>query len=1685
MAEQNQSNTNINSNQASTGLCTDLSITSIKQGMITDSLNANVSNFSGEGVSYQNDLGNLFCFEVPAGYKVINVTNILQLNSVYYFLTNPTTGYSMVGYVFNNNCIFIPLLDDTFPGSDLMNFNINHPILKTVVKTTNCGTQIYFTDYFNPRRFIDLSVLPWADNIILGVVTPIVGQIDINKLLIQPIFSIPIIQTTQINIGGNLPEGNYQFALCYGDSTGNAYTSYYSVTNSVRIFLHNKISLNYNEITNLSISLNITDLDNTGLYDYFNLAVIKTINSAQTVELVGTFSIQGKTFTHTYTGDEQNSANIKLTIQDILEQNNYYDLANTLAESDNSLIWGGLVKEDDINYQLIWNQVPVQWQTHSIPYNNSESYKNGINCANFQGYHRDEVYALEGCFLLGNGKQSVRCHIPARAATAYDLAIIGNNGDVIAIETGTCPTPSLPRWRVYNTGELTGDLPGSADPCTGIKPYQYGKMAYWESTYLYPNKPEVWGALANQPIRHHKFPDSLITHIHDQNPYVVGTDQYMNFQHTIYPIGFLINPQDVFNAIQSSALTDAQKRQIVGFKIMRSDRGPDRAILAKGFFYNCGQYAKDNTEYYYANYPFNDVNPDVYISNLNVEDKSGANTGSRLNNFQKNRYTFHSPDTHFYQPSGIEGAFIKLETSEYGFTKSHFVQVQKNAGEKIRTINAVELALIGGLLSTIGLNFSSSVGTLTDVTASPTFDLSNFFPSYNNMLEIMDKLTPYYNYAWQYNGLGDYGNFKTVPNDTGNKIRYINFGGYLIPGLQGTFGDEFMINNTLRESSVYVSLNNNLPYTHEQGAPQDNSRVTSQEMSFAGIIPVQSSASFFRDISCYYGSIKRYIPDQYGEIFSYIPVDTGTFTKFVDSNNTPIDHLYIFGGDVFINRFALKIKQSFFLNNSTELPDGADVFYNQDAVSHEDTGNIGYPIWYYSTVNKPYVMGSLTRGAYVDLLNIIQGTSITHPATTISIIVSVVLAVIGIVPLGIELFVGLLTDGFLTTAGLKLTNLDNYDGGDIYEKGMAYQYAYGIINFFVESEVNVDMRQAYNTEAGNFFPNVGTSIPDHWLQQVVTPIINDNSYVYNKTYSRQNKETFFGLLRPNWEPNQVCYTTYPNRAIWSDKSNLEEVKNNWLVYKPANYKDFPKTNGSITAIDSMDNRAVLVRFETSSQIYNAMNTIATSGITAIIGSGRFFGEQPLDLATTDNNYSGSQHKFFLSTEHGHVFVNSMGGEIILLKGNSMEVLSSEKYLNSKWFKNNLSFNILKSYPDFPIDNNYNGLGFTGTYDGYYDRLTITKIDYELTDPTVKWDGTNFYIDDIVNEVKSTIGKEVVTCCPEGYSIEPIAVSPEYPLGLGCFTEGPTIPPIPCGELAGVTGTKTCCPDGFEYITIEGETSFCWDPIHFVSVDPTNCPDVPDIIVLKNIIKLGDPLYFCNKSWTISFSFITNSWVGWHSFIPNFYVEYADYFQSGLNTDVNSNNDSTIWDHNSTFSLFNSYYGVQYPYILEYPFVFKMKNEVLQSVKDYCTVLRYTDFDQFIELNEVVYFNKVICFNNQQCTGVRNLIPKDNTNLYASFQYPKYNFSSIDILVTKNDNLFQYNMLWDIVVNPDVNIWVNTCTPQLGNKNLNLTNLSFTNQSFKKYPLRAKNLKIRNILDNRNDVCIVSHFILNQTQNSIK
>ena len=202
------------------------------------------------------------------------------------------------------------------------------------------------------------------------------------------------------------------------------------------------------------------------------------------------------------------------------------------------------------------------------------------------------------------------------------------------------------------------------------------------------------------------------------------------------------------------------------------------------------------------------------------------------------------------------------------------------------------------------------------------------------------------------------------------------------------------------------------------------------------------------------------------------------------------------------------------------------------------------------------------------------------------------------------------------------------------------------------------------------------------------------------------------------------------------------------------------------------------------------------------------------------------------------------------------------------------------------------------------------------------------------------------------------------------------------------------------------------------------------------------------------------------------------------------NTASIWVHLLDPTSYNKYYGCIHPYIIEYPFAYKFQDEILQNVKDYTKSYKYlpTDdgvfnYNRRIATNE--YFNKAVLYNDQQSTGILNLVAKPLNNLKGYMSYPIYNTDSKTILFTKSDNFYQYNTFWGLVKDKTAPLFTKSCESMSIDKLVNQFNMDYSKRSFKKEPLRAKDLKVRNILDDKSDVKLVSQFILTPSQISYK
>ena len=203
------------------------------------------------------------------------------------------------------------------------------------------------------------------------------------------------------------------------------------------------------------------------------------------------------------------------------------------------------------------------------------------------------------------------------------------------------------------------------------------------------------------------------------------------------------------------------------------------------------------------------------------------------------------------------------------------------------------------------------------------------------------------------------------------------------------------------------------------------------------------------------------------------------------------------------------------------------------------------------------------------------------------------------------------------------------------------------------------------------------------------------------------------------------------------------------------------------------------------------------------------------------------------------------------------------------------------------------------------------------------------------------------------------------------------------------------------------------------------------------------------------------------------------------------NTGCIWRHLTNIQLYNSFYGSIEPYVLEYPISYQFNDEIVQNIKDYTKAYKYLpsttgvfNYNTRIETNDK-WFNKSIIYNNQQSSGLLNLVAKPLNNMKEYMLYPKFNIDSKTILYTKSDSFYQYNSFWSVQKDSQVPLFNTSCINLSIDKEINQSNMDYSQRTYKKAPLRGKDLKIRQILDNTNDIHLTSQFILAPSQISYK
>lgn len=479
----------------------------------TFQLNGNLETDETGGISLTNEHSNLLCSKFKPGYKVIG--NKIDVNSskVYFFLTNPETGISEIGYIpylhsvedetdeiqEGCNCTYKSVLSEPLEGqvqiegceyitmlSDecnlCLNFDVQHPIKKIELKGEKFFRTLYWTDAKNPPRYLQLNELEQykingeeiCGEIICGedveVENPQVIEdcetcLNCEKLKIHRGYQIPYIEPSVIRFGGNLKRGSYEFLVAYSDRLGNELSEYFSITNPINIFDTNSYVLSqpqYADRTNMSISLNVDNLDSR--YKYYKVAVIQTadINENVSVYVEGIHPTTDTNIIYSTEIDKQS-----ISLQQLFLQKPIFKTWRGLTSANGYLFGYGYTTEKEWNLQPVVSLMGgfLKWQTHQSM---EGLYEDGVNNSKFKSYIRDENYMFSIRFGTKDGYWTAKFPLISRPSNSFEEEEVVSevNGDytgntlneasILESAPECAKTGRTKRWQYYNTAEVEG-----------------------------------------------------------------------------------------------------------------------------------------------------------------------------------------------------------------------------------------------------------------------------------------------------------------------------------------------------------------------------------------------------------------------------------------------------------------------------------------------------------------------------------------------------------------------------------------------------------------------------------------------------------------------------------------------------------------------------------------------------------------------------------------------------------------------------------------------------------------------------------------------------------------------------------------------------------------------------------------------------------------------------------------------------------------------------------------------------------------------------------------------------------------------------------------------------------------------------------------------------------------------------
>lgn len=1276
-------------------LVTDLDSSYIKESAYTYARNIDKATQDGNLGDLTNNMANHLCLELTYSFLGAITLN----NGKFIIFSGDGDINSEIGILDEATCIYEKKIN-----ASCLNFKKGNLITGVAKIQDNGDTIVNFRDKENSPRRVNFSRIPYKYKILTDTceTKEPTKELDCSEIDLFPNITIPCI-TLEENSGGNLPNGTYSALMSYVVD-GQIYSDYFSITN--RIQLYSKGNLN-------SFTVNLSNLDRD--FDEYSLIIIQDSNTAKTAYNMGTYS----TSQEVVSVDDVFSTPT-INISDLVIQKRAWAKVGNIAANSNYLILSDLTRFATLNYQPQAMKIKTEYVIKQVPEDYYEKSPKEI------GYYRDENYDFAIEWLHAKGFYSNRSHIPGPKKKS-EWGALAAGDDVYEIDPlyqVTDKVPLVQRWEVENTANkpTLSNLPF----INNERIFAYGNTGYNESTEQYPDNKDLFPNDACQPIRTHRMPDEEKISRYSK----IDGKTYINI------IGVRFKQIEYPKDPQGKPLPG-----YIGYRIIRSDRfGGNKTVIARGLASNIRHYndIQNKREIWYANYPYNDLRPDAYLSSTQTVFKNKKETNfTPLTGVFDNKFAFYTPHAYF-QPTYKLGNEFKFEVEEVAEVRGNFEEVTGHPKHKLLTQFAFWFALTLGVLeatlkqtgkkcvlketSVDGLKTKTGGTDSGFTTQTPTSPNTKTQESYciQNVSDLaglnpIDMIKD----AIKSGNSGFLGVIKTIAKIikalavAGIKVLLFTF-----DAIQGAEVTLNIINNFTGEIQYAYQYNSHALFNEQVLVTKDNKRrlvISQPERITSNLHTIDST-----------------ILNNFGkQNFMLVQTNKGVeFPKTIDNTRETISGFGLCENprDLAVSTAALfyctsKIKNknqygqvgssptvlaSSCINNVTfdeKNPDkefvslstfGGDCIITKFAiqtkqplfrqnlayevgneVSPNFQDNIGYDYRSYRNIGYARYWIDTIKYNFGNLINkkVINFAKFTRT----------------------------------TTAKYNL-DCKYLDKENVYRVDNArfYTSVNGVLEFYVESDFNISFREK---GIRGHYSKENTNLSDIFKP---TKLFFEEEFLLDSSFKRLQTTEFFSIQIPHLFKNKNNDNlANSNAVIYSLPSFNSAVSDNWRYFLPNNYFTFSKSDyGNLTAVHKIDQDRLIYLFDRSSPFVSpGRDELQTlDGRKVQIGDGGLFARDPRETQPTDVNYGSCQSKHaFSSNQFGYFYPSEYHGRHFKFSQSLEDITRKGMYY---WHKKFMPIQLFELFSDYPKEENpISGVGYLSTFDSNYELLYLSKRDF--------------------------------------------------------------------------------------------------------------------------------------------------------------------------------------------------------------------------------------------------------------------------------------------------------------------------------------------------------------------------------------